>query len=100
VERLEPRVAYTGHGEPVRAPRERARELAAHHERRLRDAEAALGSVPRSGFEVSHALFGRELPPIQRRFAVAEALSHLERLVVLERAARREADGRVSYTSR
>ena len=33
------------------------------------------------GFDLSHDLFGRDLPPIQRRFAVAETLSHLERLV-------------------
>ena len=61
---------------------------------------AALGSEPRSGYEVSLALFGRELPPIQRRFAVAEALSHLERLVVNGRAERREDDRVVTYTAR
>ena len=33
-------------------------------------------------------MFGAELPPQQRRFAVAEALSHLERLVREGRAAR------------
>jgi glyoxylase-like metal-dependent hydrolase (beta-lactamase superfamily II) len=98
VERLAPRVAYGGHGEPVRSPAERAREIVAHHERRLDQAESALGCEPRSGFELSHALFGRELPPIQRRFAVAETLSHLQRLVVLERAVRREDDRGVSYT--
>jgi len=55
--------------------------------------------APRSGYEVSHDLFGTKLPPIQRRFAVAEALSHLERLVVLGRA-RRGGDGRtVTYTA-
>jgi hypothetical protein len=44
-------------------------------------------------------LFGRELPPIQRRFAVAETLAHLERLVVLGRAARAEDDRTVTYTA-
>jgi glyoxylase-like metal-dependent hydrolase (beta-lactamase superfamily II) len=71
------RVAYGGHGDR---------------------AEAALGGESRSGYEVSHALFGRELPPIQRRFAVAETLSHLERLVGLERAIRHEGDRAVTYT--
>jgi glyoxylase-like metal-dependent hydrolase (beta-lactamase superfamily II) len=98
VERLAPRVAYGGHGEPVRDPAARAREILAHHDRRLDETEAALGGRPRSGFELSHALFGRELPPIQRRFAVAETLSHLERLVALERAVRHEDDADVSYT--
>jgi glyoxylase-like metal-dependent hydrolase (beta-lactamase superfamily II) len=99
VEDLAPRIAYSGHGEPVEAPAERAREIVAHHERRLAEVEASLDGRPRSGFELSHALFGRELAPIQRRFAVAETLSHLERLVALGRAARREGDRRVSYTA-
>src|SRR5581483_9310895 len=52
----------------------------------------------RTGFDVSHDLFGSALPPIQRRFAVAEALSHLERLVVEGRAARHEDDRGVTLT--
>ncbi|HET7572509.1 MAG TPA: MBL fold metallo-hydrolase [Gaiellaceae bacterium] len=98
VEELAPRVAYGGHGEPVREPAARARAIVAHHAERLDATESALERAPRTGFEVSHSLFGRELPPIQRRFAVAEALSHLERLVRLGRAVRREDDGGVSYT--
>jgi glyoxylase-like metal-dependent hydrolase (beta-lactamase superfamily II) len=98
VEELAPRVAYGGHGRTVPDPVVRAREIVGHHERRLDEAEAALARAPQSGFELSHALFGTELPPIQRRFAVAETLSHLERLVRLGRA-RRHEDGRVvSYT--
>ena len=99
VEELAPRVAYSGHGEPVLDPAARAREIVAHHDRRLDAAQAALDGEPRSGYELSHALFGRELPPIQRRFAVAETLSHLERLVVLGRAVRHEDDRMVSYTA-
>jgi len=53
-----------------------------------------------SGYDASLALFGRELPPIQRRFAVAETLSHLERLVALGRA-EKTGDGRaLTYTAR
>jgi len=55
--------------------------------------------VPRSGYDVSHDLFGNALAPIQRRFAVAETLSHLERLVVLGRAGRVEDDRTVAYTA-
>jgi glyoxylase-like metal-dependent hydrolase (beta-lactamase superfamily II) len=96
---LDPRVSYGGHGETIHEPAERAREIAAHHEQRLDRTAAALGAEPRSGYEVSHDLFGAALPPIQRRFAVAEALSHLERLVFLGRA-RRAGDARtVTYTA-
>jgi len=100
VSKLAPRISYGGHGEAVDDPVWRAAEIVAHHEQRLDRTEAALGSEPRSGYEVSHDLFGSELAPIQRRFAVAEALSHLERLVALERAERREDDRGVSYTGR
>jgi glyoxylase-like metal-dependent hydrolase (beta-lactamase superfamily II) len=99
VEELAPRVAYGGHRDPVPDPPARAREIVAHHDRRLDETEAALAGEPRSGFEVSHALFGRELPPIQRRFAVAETLSHLERLVVLGRAGRSDDGRTVAYTA-
>ena len=83
----------------MRAPAARAREIVAHHDRRLDDARRSLDAARRSGFELSHALFGRELPPIQRRFAVAETLSHLERLVVLGGPLRHEDDRGVSYTA-
>jgi glyoxylase-like metal-dependent hydrolase (beta-lactamase superfamily II) len=98
VAELDPRISYGGHGEAVTEPARRARAIAAHHDDRLDRTQAALGPEPRSGYEVSHAVFGSALPPIQRRFAVAEALSHLERLVVLGRASRREDGRSVTYT--
>ncbi|MEN3341638.1 MAG: hypothetical protein V7644_1042 [Actinomycetota bacterium] len=99
VEELAPRVSYGGHGETVADPAGRARAIAAHHDERLDRTLAALGREPRSGYEVSHALFGSALPPIQRRFAVAEALSHLERLVVVGLASRAGDARKVAYTA-
>ncbi|HET8894842.1 MAG TPA: MBL fold metallo-hydrolase [Gaiellaceae bacterium] len=97
---LAPRISYGGHGGTVESPAARAHEIVEHHDRRLDKTEAILGDEPLSGYDVSLALFGRELPPIQRRFAVAETLSHLERLVVLGRA-NKTGDGRVlTYTGR
>ena len=58
----------------------------------------SLDGEPRSGYDVSLALFGEELGPAQRRFAVAETLSHLERLVRERRAARTGDGAPVSYT--
>jgi glyoxylase-like metal-dependent hydrolase (beta-lactamase superfamily II) len=95
---LAPRVAYPGHGEPIEEPAGRAQELIEHHHKRLEQTEAALDERPRSAFEVSLAVFGPDLPPTQRRFAVAETLSHLERLVREGRAARRGADTPLTYT--
>jgi len=95
---LEPRVALPGHGEPIADPAERARELIRHHGERLRRTAAALGPEPRTGYDVSLALFGLDLKPAARRFAVAESLSHLERLVAEGGAVKSGADGPISYT--
>jgi glyoxylase-like metal-dependent hydrolase (beta-lactamase superfamily II) len=97
---LAPSVVYPGHGEPIEDPAGRARELLEHHAERLAATQAALAAEaePRTGFDLSHALFPGADRPTQRRFAVAETLSHLERLVA-EGLARRGFDGRVvTYT--
>jgi glyoxylase-like metal-dependent hydrolase (beta-lactamase superfamily II) len=98
VRELAPRIAYPGHGEPILDPVGRADELIEHHRERLETTEASLGRAPRTGYEVSLELFGRELRPASRRFAVAETLSHLERLVHAGRAARAEVGGTRAYT--
>ena len=96
---LDATLALPGHGEPIHDPAARARELIAHHRERLAATAAALGTEPRSGYEVSFPLFGDDLKPAARRFAVAETLSHLERLVLEGGARRIEDDRGVAYTS-
>jgi glyoxylase-like metal-dependent hydrolase (beta-lactamase superfamily II) len=95
---LAPRVALPGHGDPVDDPAGRAREIVRHHCERLDQTEAALRDGPKTGYELSCVLFSGDLGPAQRRFAVAEALSHAERLVVEGRAAQAGDDGCVTYT--
>jgi glyoxylase-like metal-dependent hydrolase (beta-lactamase superfamily II) len=96
---LAPRIAFPGHGDPIDDPAGRARELQEHHRVRLDETVAALGDDPRTGYELSFPLFGSELPAAGRRFAIAETLSHLERLVRLGAARRDETDGAVTYTA-
>ena len=95
---LAPHVVYPGHGEPIHDAAGRARELIAHHRERLDETAAALGREARTAYEISLTVFGAELGPTQRRFAVAETLSHLERLVRAGRAAREGDGGTVTYT--
>jgi glyoxylase-like metal-dependent hydrolase (beta-lactamase superfamily II) len=95
---LAPRIVYPGHGDPIADPAGRARELIAHHRERLAQTERILEGKGLSAFEVSLSLFGTELSPTQRRFAVAETLSHLERLVREGRAGRAGADRALTYT--
>jgi glyoxylase-like metal-dependent hydrolase (beta-lactamase superfamily II) len=95
---LAPRLALPGHGETVTDPAGRAREIVEHHRGRLDAAAAVLGSEPRSGYEVSVALFGNRLDASESRFALAETLAHLERLVHEGRAARAGNARTVAYT--
>ena len=95
---LAPEIVYPGHGEPISNAAERARELIAHHRERLDDTACALKIKGRTAYEISLDVFGSELGPTQRRFAVAETLSHLERLVREGRARRSGDDGTVTYT--
>jgi glyoxylase-like metal-dependent hydrolase (beta-lactamase superfamily II) len=96
---LAPRLALPGHGEPIEDPVGRAHELIEHHRERLEVAEAALTAMPGTGFDLSFRLFGADLKPASRRFAVAETLSHLERLVCEERAVKTGDEGSVTYTA-
>lgn len=96
---LDARIALPGHGDLLHDPAGRARELIAHHRVRLGETSAALGEAPRTAYEVSFPLFGDDLKPSARRFAVAETLSHLERLVREGGARGREDDGVVAYTA-
>src|SRR5919106_2799216 len=94
---LDATVAYAGHEDPIADPETRGHELQAHHEERMGAALRALDDEPRTAYEVSLELFPSELVASQRRFAVAETLAHLERLVVEGQAQRAEADGIVLY---
>ena len=88
---LAPRLALPGHGELIDDPASRARAIVEHHRNRLDETAAALGAEPRTGYDVSLALFGDNLDASGRRFALAEALAHLERLVHEGRAVRHNA---------
>jgi glyoxylase-like metal-dependent hydrolase (beta-lactamase superfamily II) len=96
---LAPTLALPGHGDPIEDPVGRARELQEHHRIRLGETVTALGAEPRTGYELSFALFGDDLSASGRRFAIAETLSHLERLVKEGGARRDEVGGAVTYTA-
>jgi glyoxylase-like metal-dependent hydrolase (beta-lactamase superfamily II) len=96
---LAPTVAFAGHGPPITDPAGRARELQDHHRERLDVALSALVDGPRTAYEVSLVVFGAALSPSLRRFALAESLAHLERLVREQRAERIDDDARVLYAA-
>lgn len=81
VKRLEARIALVGHFGPVipDIPK-RAEELRRHHDERLNELLMLLEGGPQTAWEVSLKLFGGQLSFVQRRFAWAETLAHLEYL--------------------
>jgi glyoxylase-like metal-dependent hydrolase (beta-lactamase superfamily II) len=95
---LDLRLALPGHGERILDPAGRAREISEHHDDRLTRTLDALGSEPRSGYDVSRTLFPDALAPSLRRFAVAETLAHLEHLVHGGQVERVSRDGRTAYS--
>lgn len=97
IEALRPQLAFPGHGEVIRDPAARAREIAEHHRERLDLAVAALDSRPRTAYDVSLELFPDRLPPSVRRMALAETLAHLEHLALRGRVERVRADGTRAY---
>lgn len=88
---LRPVIVYPGHRRPIDAPGARASEIREHHAVRLDLTEAALRAGARTGHAVAVFIWGEELAPNERLFALLEALSHLERLEVAGRA--RRVDG-------
>lgn len=97
--RLAPTVALPGHGEPITEPAGRARALLEHHRLRLDATAAALDGATLTGYDVSFGLFGGDLTSSARRFAVAETLSHLERLRREGRAETSSEDGVVRWAA-
>jgi glyoxylase-like metal-dependent hydrolase (beta-lactamase superfamily II) len=94
---LAPRVALAGHGEPVKDPASRAREIVSHHKERLEQAAAALEGGPVTAYQASLRLFSEPLSPQLRRFALAETRAHLEYLALRGAAVRSEDGGLVTY---
>lgn len=94
---LDLRLALPGHHEPLTDPAARAMELMRHHDTRLEQTTAALDRRGGSAYDISLELFPDPLPPVLRRFALAETRAHLEYLVLRGGATRVEDRGRVSY---
>ena len=80
---LDVRVALPGHRALITDWRGRIEELLAHHELRLEQTRAALDDGAATVFAVAERLFDMSrLTPHEWRFAMAEALAHVERLGV------------------
>ena len=94
LEALNPRRAVVGHHGPVmEGVQARARELRGHHHERLDFIGAEARREGRSAYDLSLAMFPRDLDEGGRRFALAETLAHLEHLRLLGQLARTWDEG-------
>jgi glyoxylase-like metal-dependent hydrolase (beta-lactamase superfamily II) len=86
IDDLAPTIVYPGHGPPIADVGRRTAELRRHHAERLDVAADALANGAETTFEVAGAIWPGELSLHEQRFALVEAISHLERLCVDGRA--------------
>ena len=94
LERLSPALVLPGHGPVITDVSTRVGEISAHHAERLDAHEEALRRGADSAYQVAQLVWADDgLGFHEQRFALVEAVSHLERLERTGRAVRRP-DGR------
>jgi glyoxylase-like metal-dependent hydrolase (beta-lactamase superfamily II) len=86
IEELSPTVVYPGHKRLIDEAAKRAREIKVHHAARLEEHLRALRRGLDTPYAVAGAVWDGELGFHERRFALVEAISHLERLAAEGRA--------------
>jgi glyoxylase-like metal-dependent hydrolase (beta-lactamase superfamily II) len=86
IEELAPAIVFPGHRGVIEGAAARAQEIAMHHAVRLDEHEQALREGARSAYDVAQLAWGGTLGFHEQRFALAEALAHIERLARLGRA--------------
>ena len=94
---LELSVAWPGHGEQIRSPRELIGRRIDLHRQRLEEIASLLRSGPQSAYEIANALFPG-LAGINVFLGVSEVIGHLDILEATGRIAGRP-DGGVTYYS-
>ncbi|MDQ3663001.1 MAG: MBL fold metallo-hydrolase [Actinomycetota bacterium] len=97
LEELGPSLVLPGHGRPFDSGAERARAIAAHHQRRLGSFLQVIRRRARSAADVAEEVYGTELLDFQRRLAVGETIAHLEYLRLRSEAELTEEDGVYMY---
>jgi glyoxylase-like metal-dependent hydrolase (beta-lactamase superfamily II) len=84
---LAPQRVYPGHGPVIDDAPARAHEIAGHHDERLDSTAAALEAGAETAYDTAQLIWKDEpLGFHEQRFALVEAVSHLERLAAVGRA--------------
>jgi glyoxylase-like metal-dependent hydrolase (beta-lactamase superfamily II) len=77
LDRLDVETVIPSHGPPFRGFHERIAATREHHQRRLERVRNAVPATGLSAYEIAGIVWRRELSLMDRRFAMAEGLSHL-----------------------
>jgi glyoxylase-like metal-dependent hydrolase (beta-lactamase superfamily II) len=77
LDRLDVETVVPSHGPPFRGFHERIAAIQEHHQRRLERMRNAVAPSGLTAYDIAAIVWRRELSPMDRRFAMAEALSHL-----------------------
>lgn len=92
IKKLEAKVVIPSHGQPFYDANKRIDEIIAHHDERL---NTILTIVKYGGtvFDITNKMFDKQLTSHEMRFAIGEAIAHLEYLRHLGECVREEKDG-------
>ena len=85
LEKLDVDLIAPSHGGPFQGHREWIRTARSHHDRRCETITGVLGTVPLTAYEIAGSVWGEDRSLMDRRFAMAEALSHLEHMTIGKR---------------
>ena len=92
--------ALPSHGDPFEGCVERIAIMKQHHAKRLDKIHGVVGCSKMHAYTVAGIVWGEDRPLMERRFAMAEALSHLEHLRRLGRVERSQTNGVVHWSAR
>ncbi len=97
VEEGEAGLTLPGHGSMIEQGDARARQIHAHHERRLQDTLESLESGPITAWDLMGRIFRPNLSLGQQRLAIQETLAHIDHLRRRGRVVSQEESGVVRF---
>ncbi len=99
LETLDVRLVVPSHGRPFKGHRTWIENTRRHHASRCDSILGAMGERTLDAYSIAGEIWGQDRPLLDRRFAMAEALSHLEYMVVAQRVSKVDIRG-IAHWSR
>ncbi len=97
IEDIDPGLTYPAHGAIIEQGRARARQIALHHERRIRSMLDQTRRTPLTAWQIMKASFRPDLDTMNQYLAFQETLAHLDHMVKTGRTRRIEDGTQVRF---